>query len=84
KGEYHPLISDQADVLAYARRQGGDQLIVAANFSGKPLTVRLSGAESIKGRVILSTDQVIDHTELVELDKLSLKAQQGVLITTGV
>lgn len=82
QGEYHPLISDQPDVMAYARRHGADQLIVAANFADHPLTVRLSGADSQTGRVILSTDQVLDQTELVELDKLHLQGQQGVLITT--
>lgn len=84
KGEYHPLISDQSDVLAYARRQGDDQLIVAANFADHPLTVRLSGTEAVKGRIILSTDQVIDESEVVDLDRLRLRGQQGVTITTAV
>ena len=78
-GTYRPLETDSDDVFAYLRESGDDQKLVVLNFSGLPLTVRLS-LEG-QGKIQLSTH--LDRFENVQFQAISLRPYEGLLLEMG-
>lgn len=74
-GTYRPLKTDSDDVFAYLRESGPDRKLVALNFSGTPLTVRIPLEGS--GEIQLSTH--LDRLEPIQFETISLRPYEGLL-----
>jgi len=75
-GSYQPFAADMA-VLAYARRYGNEQLLVALNFGGTVATLR----HVRPGRLLLSTG--LDRGGQTIRDRLELRPNEGCILEIG-
>ncbi|UFW50459.1 MULTISPECIES: alpha-amylase family glycosyl hydrolase [Bradyrhizobium] len=76
-GRYRPIRS-QDDVLAFARTQGEQELIVALNIAAEPRKWSLRG----HGRLLLSTH--LDRpSELIPHSSILLRGNEGMIIAVG-
>ena len=73
------LLDSEGDVLAYQRRHGAEQLIVALNLGGQPHRLALPDW-AIQNRLLLST---VDDAVTVTDGTLLLRENEGVILTTG-
>ena len=76
-GSYRTAETGDPDVYAYLREHDGDRLLVALNFGTRELTLDLSALAST-GEVLISTE--MDRQEEARLDRLELRANEGVVI----
>jgi alpha-glucosidase len=77
-GTIELLDPGEADVVAYVRRRGASSAVVALNFGRRDLRLDLSAAGR-HGRVQCTT--AMDRDGAVDLDRLALRAREGVLVT---
>jgi alpha-glucosidase len=73
-GSYQAVDGTPESVYAYWREEQGEKVLVALNFAGTPVEVKLSGT----GTLLCST--ALDRQEVVDLTHLSLRAHEGVVI----
>ncbi|HTX79203.1 MAG TPA: alpha-amylase family glycosyl hydrolase, partial [Longilinea sp.] len=76
-GNYRPLNSGNADILAFVRETQGQMVLAAFNFSASLQTTVLSGVGE-SGRVLFSTTR--QHGEQVSIASLSLRPFEAGLI----
>jgi alpha-glucosidase len=77
-GRYFALDYTPDDCFAYIRQHDEARVLVALNFSHEPRTVVVTGIER-EGTVALST-RLDREGERVELDKITLRPDEGLLI----
>ncbi len=80
KGAYHPIASDNRNVVAYARRHNGDQNIVLVNFSDQSVEPSVYHTEQVMGRVILSSLNGSDVSHITLDSPVSLRPHEAVVI----
>jgi alpha-glucosidase len=80
-GAYRELDGGEPGVLAYARDDGDERIIVALNLTGEPASPRLDAGATV-GRILLSTG--LDRTGSESLATLSLRPNEGVVVRVAV
>lgn len=76
-GIYRPLNVNSTDCYVYERRDSrGEQMIIALNFSAKPLSVNIPGL--CGGKILLST--TVDRVGTFQTDEMELKADEGLIV----
>jgi alpha-glucosidase len=83
RGTYHHVPTSHRDVLAFARRYEGSEIITVANFTGRRIeNIGLWGTKQNLGRIILSS-LVLESSRITTLDKgLSLDGHEAVIVTS--
>ncbi|MGO4715575.1 alpha-amylase family glycosyl hydrolase [Bradyrhizobium sp. 2TAF24] len=76
-GSYAELPTDCADVLAYTRADGGRRMLVALNFSDRPVTVTLPPL-AVRAVIVLSTST--ERSAEVISDTLHLSSNEGLVL----
>lgn len=80
EGQYHPLYTNQPDVVAFARRHKGHQVTTLLNFSGDAISSKVWRAEHDIGRIIL-TSHTEPRTSIVSLESgLTLYPHEGAVV----
>ena len=75
-GSYRPLETDAENVFAYLRKSGSELRLVALNFGGDPVTVRI--ALEGQGKIQLSTH--LDRSGEVHFSAIHLRAHEGLVV----
>jgi len=79
-GSVRTLDTGQADTLAYVREADGQCVLVVLNFGATPYTLDLGHVAS-SGRILVATG--LDRAGAVDLARLSLEANEGLVIQTA-
>lgn len=84
RGAYYSLLTNNHNVLAFARRHKNRQLITLANFSDRLSQVSVYQAEQTMGRIIISSC-LEPESKIVDLSRsLKLKPNEAVIISSQV
>lgn len=76
-GLYYPIVKRPSGVVAYMRQFNDQRLVVVLNFNDVPCEMNITDYEN--GHIVLSTE--LDRDEDANLDALTLRPYEGVLIT---
>jgi alpha-glucosidase len=82
-GDYYPLFTDHRDVLAFARRHNGGQLITLTNFSERPVHIRTWRAKQAIGRVVISSTMHPQAGVVTIEDGLTLRPNEAIVIASS-
>lgn len=75
-GSYRPLETDSENVFAYLRESGSELQLVALNFGGDPVTVRI--ALEGQGKIQLSTH--LDRFDEIQFPAIPLRSYEGLVV----
>lgn len=75
-GCYIPVSVESVDAFVYERRQGNERYLVALNFSGEKITMRIP--DFSEGKILLST--YLNKEKRTVANDLELRENEGVII----
>jgi alpha-glucosidase len=82
RGQYRSLADTPDGLYAYLRTEGDERLLVALNFTGRPLRYDAGGLAA-DGRLELATDPDRPTGGKVDLGPLEVGPDQGLVIRVG-
>lgn len=78
-GTYTPLHTKEPDILGFTREHNNERFLVLISFSSKTVSVDVSRRQNHGARIIISSG-MDRNGQTVMLDKLNLRAYEGLLI----
>ena len=65
-GDFHMLLADHDQVYAFTRGYGTTELLILANFSGKPAAIEIPDADRWQGTELILANYPVDAAEKIQ------------------